>query len=149
MNILFPILFFGFPFVVAIKLCGWQVAVSFLIAILAVPFFAVLLTHLLDVALEKQRFDFKGCLAITGIFAIPGVPLYFLIILPLYFFIQKFNVNFYLAFPLVVSLMMLVTVKLLEKEPQPFWFYLLVTGCGIAHALLIAWLIVRLKSLSV
>ena len=148
MSILFPILFFGIPLVVALKLCGWQVVVSFLIAIFIVPFCVVFFSILIQSLVEKQEFSFKECLAITAMFAVPGIPIYFLIILPLYYFIQTLNVNFYIAFPCIVSAIMLVIVKLLENEPQPFWFYLVVIGCGVAHSLLIVWLIIKLKAIS-
>ena len=149
MSMLFPILFFGIPLVVALKLCGWQVVVSFLAAIFIVPFCVVFFTHLVQVVIGKQVFNVKECLEISGMFAIPGVPIYFLMVLPLYYFIQTLNVNFYIVFPSVVSLIMLAMVKLLENEPQPFWVYLVVASCGIAHSLLIVWLIIKLKSLSV
>lgn len=149
MSILFPIAFFAIPLLIALKLCGWQVVVSFLVAIFIVPFCVVFFTHLVQVMTGKQTFNFKECLEISGMFAIPGIPIYFLIILPLYYFIQTLNINFYIAFPCAVSVIMLVIVKLLENEPQPFWFYLVVIGCGVAHSLLIVWLIIKLKSLSV
>lgn len=149
MGILFPILFFGVPIAVALKLCGWQVVVSLLIAIFVVPFCVVFFSILTQSLVEKQEFNIKECLALTAMFALPAIPIYFYIILPLYYFIQTLNVNFYIAFPCFVSAIMLVIVKLLENEPQPFWFYLIVISCGIAHALLIIWLIIKLKALSV
>ncbi|HTF96843.1 MAG TPA: hypothetical protein VL995_11975 [Cellvibrio sp.] len=149
MSILFPILFFGIPLVIALKLCGWQVVISFLVAIFIVPFCVVFFTHLAQVITGKQVFNVKECLEISTMFAIPGVPIYFLIVLPLYYFIQTFNINFYIAFACAVSVVMLVVAKLLENEAQPFWVYLVMAGCSIAHSLLIVWLIAKLKSVSV
>lgn len=149
MSIIFPVVFFAIPLLVALKLCGWQIVVSFLIAIFVVPFCVVFLSNFTQAVIEKQEFSFKDSLAITAMFAVPGIPIYFLIILPLYYFIQARDINFYIAFPCAVSVIMLFIVKLLENEPQPFWFYLVVISCGIAHSLLIVWLIIKLKALSV
>lgn|SRR5690606_27708167 len=91
----------------------------------------------------------KECFAITAMFKVTDIPIHFFIILSLCYFIQALNINFYLAFPCIVSATILVIVKLLENEPQPFWFYLIVIGCGVAHSLLIVWLIIKLKAISV
>lgn len=144
----FVMLFFVMPLFMAFKLCGWQVVVSFLIAIFIIPFCVVFLSVLTLPPPEHMEFSFKDGLAITAMFALPGIPIHFFIILPLYYFIQKLKVNFFIAFPCVVALIMLVILKLLEKEPQPFLAYLIVIGCGVAHSLLITWLIIKFKAIS-
>lgn len=148
MNILFPILFFALPLAIAFKLCGWEVVAAFIITIIVVPFFIVFLSHLIGILFYNKEFDPKGCIELGAIFAIPGIPIYFIGILPLYYLMRSIDFPLYISFPCCISAIMLILAILIAERPLSYLHYLMIIACSFLHSLLIAWLIAKFKSFS-
>lgn len=148
MNIIAPILFFLIPILVALWLCEWQVVAAFLIGIFVIPPFLFFLTHLFQVFTEQKRMDLNGLFEVGALFSFAGFPIYFLIILPIYYALKASKVPLVYSFPFCLSVVMFILfVIITEKEWGSIAFFSIV-ACSIFHALFILWLISRLKSIA-
>lgn len=146
MNIILPILLFLTPLLISLKLCGWPVTAAFIISIVVVPFCMVLFVHLIEVALQTQKFNFRDCVEIGAMFSFAGIPIYFLLILPLYYLLRSSTFPFYITFPCSVSAVMLALCFLIAERPLTYLYVMAIIACSILHSLLITWLIAKFNA---
>lgn len=147
MSILGPIILLV-PVLIAFYFCEWQVVVAFIVAIFVVPFTIIFLTHLFEVFFQHKPIDFKGVFEIWGLFSLAGIPIYFILILPLYYVLKSSSIPVLYSFPASVCIIMFLLFVLLVTKTWGYKEFLVVVGCSILHSLFIIWLISKLKSIS-
>lgn len=143
MNILGPLILL-MPVLVALYLCDWQVAIAFFIAILIVPFIFILLIDLF----QQKPMGFNGVLETGFIFFIFGIPLYFILILPIYYLLKSTSMPIIYSFPASVSVIMLILYTLITTKPWDYKAALVVIACSVVHTYFIIWLISKFKAIS-
>src|SRR5690606_256967 len=85
----------------------------------------------------------------TGfMFSIAGIPIYFILILPVYYVLKSSNMPIVYSFPASVSVIMVIIYTLITTKPWDYKAALVVTACSVVHTLFIIWLISKLKSIS-
>lgn len=143
MNILGPIIIL-IPVLIALFLCEWQVAIAFLIAILIVPFVFILLIDFF----QQKPMSYKDVLELGFMFFIIGIPIYFILILPMYYGLKSMGMPILYSFPASVSVIMLILYTLITTKPWDYKAALVVVACSISHGLFIIWLIGKFKSIT-
>ena len=144
---IFLLILFLLPIVLAIKFYGWRDVTAFLIAIFFVPtaFFAVV--GLAGLILEEAPFDLEGLFAIGFAFGLVGVPIYFFIIIPIYFSLKKFSIPLYITFPASLTAVMLILYVCLSARDVVYMAIPVVAACSMAHAFFIMWLIKKINTI--
>ncbi|RYY74916.1 MAG: hypothetical protein EOO52_11390 [Gammaproteobacteria bacterium] len=144
---IFLLIFFLLPIVLAMKLYGWKDITAFLIAIFFVPtaFFAVV--GLAGLIFKGTSFDAEGLFAIGFVFGLVGIPIYFFIIIPIYFLLKKFSTPLYITFPASVTAVMLLSYVCLSAREIIYMAIPVIAACSIVHSLLIMWLIKKINTI--
>lgn len=143
MKILGPIIIF-IPVLIALILCEWQVAIAFLIAILIVPFLFILFIDFF----QQNPMGYKDVLELGFMFFIIGIPIYFILILPMYYGLKSMSIPIVYSFPFGVSITMLVLYTLMTTKPWDYKAALVVIACSVSHGFFIIWLIGKFKSIT-
>lgn len=147
MDILLPIFFFLIPIVIAFKLCEWQVVTSFIIGVVAVPFLMILLFHLYEIYFMNKPSDFKGVLSISTMFAMFGLPIYLIMILPLYYFLQTLQFPFHYSFPIIISTIMSILFVIITEREWGWKQIAVIILCSYVHSWFILWVISKLRNI--
>lgn len=132
------------PVLIALYFCEWQVAVAFFIAVLVVPFILIFLINLF----QQKAMGFNDVIETGFMFSIAGIPIYFILILPVYYVLKSSNMPIVYSFPASVSVIMVIIYTLITTKPWDYKAALVVTACSVVHTLFIIWLISKLKSIS-
>ena len=144
---IFLLAFFLLPIVLAIKSYGGRDITAFLIAIFFVPiaFFAVL--GLAGLIFKETPFDVEGLFAIGFAFGLVGVPIYFFIIIPIYFSLKKFSIPLYITFPASLTAVMLILYVCLSAREVVYMALPVIATCSVVHAFCIMWLIKKINAI--
>ena len=149
MNRFLPLLFILTPIVIAFYFAEWQVVVAMLIGVLVVPFLLILLFHGFEVLLLYKKLDISGVLAVGGMFAIIGLPIYLMVIMPIYYALKSLPYPLVYTFPCSISVIMFLLFILITTKPWGYKEFLLVVFCSLVHSFLIIALISRFKAISI
>lgn len=148
MNILGPIVIL-IPVLIALYFCEWQVVAAFVVTILVVPLAIFFFTHLFEIFFQHKPMDFKEMFEMWGMFAVAGIPIYFILILPLYYILKSSGgIPMLYGFPAGVTIIMLLLFVLLATRSWGYKEVLVVIGCSALHSLFVIWLISKLKAIS-
>lgn len=143
MNIFGPIILL-MPVLVALYFCEWQVVAAFFIATFVVPFILIFAINLFG----QKAMDFKDVIETGFLFSIAGIPIYFILILPIYYALKSSSMPMLYSFPASVSIIMLIIYALMTTKAWDYRVILAVIVCGILHSLFIMWLISKFKAIS-
>lgn len=149
MNRLIPFIFILLPVLIAFYLAEWQVVVSILIGVLVVPFFMIFLFHGYEVFFLQKKLDVSGVLAVGGMYAIFGLPIYLIGIMPIYYVLKSLPYPLVYTFPFIISTVMFLLFILLTTKPWGYKEFLIIVSCTLVHSYFIIWLISRFKAFSV
>jgi hypothetical protein len=130
-------------------LCGWRVIVAFLLTTLITPFVVVFFIQLVEWVFSQKAINLSDLMQIGGLFALGSIPIYFILILPLYYRLSSLPLALSISFPSCVSIILVGLAYLVASEPLSFAVILVLIACASLHALLILWLIARLQRLGV
>lgn len=144
----YPLLLFWLPLLVPFILCRWQVLVAFLLVSFTVPFFFTFLFGVFGMVFQGEVFDPGMWLGMGMLFAIPGIPIHLLAILPLYYLMRSRSFPLHITFPCCVAAVFLACFIMLAEKSVPYVAFLIIVGCAIVHALLIMWLIEKFNASS-
>jgi len=144
---IFLFIFFLLPIVLAIKFYGWRDITAFLIAIFLVPIVVFCVVGLSTMFLEKKPVDFRGAFEIGALFGFVGVPIFFFIIIPIYYRLKTLSMSLYISFPASVAMVMLTLYVCLATRDIVYEAIPVIVACGIVHAFLIIWLIKKINTI--
>lgn len=143
MNVLGPIVIL-MPVLIALYFCEWQVVIAFFLAVSIVPFALIFLINLF----QQKAMGFNDVLETGLLLSIAGIPIYCILILPIYYVLKSSSMPMPYSFPASVSIIMVILYTLITTKPWDYKAALVVTTCSTIHALFIIWLISKLKSIS-
>lgn len=149
MDVLIPILIFLVPILIAYKLCEWQVVSAFLVGLIVVPFFIIFLFHVYEIYFIGKSPDFNRAFTILAMFALFGLPIYLIIILPLYYFLQSLQFPINYSFPIVISIIMSILFSLMNERDWGWKQIAVILLCSYVHSYFILWLMAKLRSISI
>ncbi|WP_375578534.1 hypothetical protein ABWH96_16105 [Marivirga tractuosa] len=147
MDFILPILFFLIPILIAFKLCEWQVVAAFLVGVVLVPFLMISLFHLYEVYFMSKTLDFKGALSISAMFSVFGLPIYLIIVLPFYYFLQTLQFPIHYSFPILISIIMCILFVLITEREWGWKQIAVIILCSYVHSWFILWMIAKLKNI--
>jgi hypothetical protein len=136
---------FILPILVALKFCDWRVVISFAISIVLVPIFFVSLTHLYMVNIQNEESSWDTAGIAAKIFILASVPIYFVLVLPLYHYLKTLQFPLSISFPLVITAIAFSIFLLLVTKPWGLKEVLIIIGCSVFHAFVILFGIALLK----
>ncbi|WP_188466014.1 hypothetical protein [Marivirga lumbricoides] len=149
MDVILPVLIFLVPILIAFKLCEWQVISAFLVGLIAVPFFIIFLFHVYEIYFIGKSPDFNGAFTISAMFAMFGLPIYLIIILPLYYFLQSLQFPINYSFPIVISIIMSILFLIMNEREWGWKQIAVILLCSYIHSYFILWVIAKLRSISI
>lgn len=136
---------FFLPILIAFRLCDWRVVTSFLISIISVPTFFIGLEGLYRAYVQHETVDWKDAASISGIFILFSVPIYFLVVLPLYHLLKTFSFPIILSFPLLITAIAFSFFLLMVTKPWGIKEILIILVCSVFHSMVILLGITLLK----
>jgi len=148
MDLLFPIILFLIPILIAFKLCEWQVVTAFILALIAVPAVMILSFHFFEIFYLNKSSDFAEAFTISGMFSIFGFPIYLIIVLPLYYFLQSLQFPLHYSFPMIITILMIILFVLITEKEWGWKEIVVILLCSYVHSYFILWLISKLKYFS-
>lgn len=139
------VIIFILPIVVAFRLCDWRVVVSFLISITAVPALFIGLGGLYAIYVENQTLKWNDFGAVLAIFVLFGIPIYFLLVLPLYYVLTSLSFPIMISFPLLITVLAFSIFLLMVTRPWGIADVVGIVVCSVLHSMMILFGIVLLK----
>lgn len=129
------------PIIIAFKVCGWRYITAFIVAIFGVPAAVILGSAIYEALIHSGEFDLKEILGFSAILGIAGLPIYFLLVIPVYFGLKRLSFPVMYSFPLSLIAIMLAFFLLISDQPMGIDVVLIISGCSLLHAFFILWLI--------
>jgi len=148
MNII-PTIIIILIIIMALLFYPWFVSVAFILTIALIPSLILSMSGIFQMLFLDKPVDFKEIFVIGGIFSLAGIPIYLILIMPVYSILLKVTqFPIVVTFPSAVTIIMLLLFAFFTTKSWGYIQILIITGCSVLHSLVVLWLISKLKSLS-
>ena len=107
MNVM-PTIIIILMIIMALLFYPWFVSVAFILAIALIPSLILSIPGIFQMLFLDKPVDFKEIFVIGGIFSLAGIPIYLILIMPVYSILLKVT-----QFPIVVTFPSAVTIIML------------------------------------
>lgn len=133
----------------ALFLSKRHIVIAFLVPVMILPFGFLALDAAYQSATQQQDiFDFSEILSAGLFLSMLGIPIFFIVVLPVYHGLLRIHLPIIATFPMAVAVIMLLVAYLITERPLTPAPILAIAGCGLIHAFVILSLISTMKSFS-
>ncbi len=133
----------------ALFLSKRHIVIAFLVPVMLLPFCFLALYAAYQIATQQQdMFDFSETLSAGLFLSMLGIPIFLIVMLPVYHGLLRIHLPIIITFPMAVAVILLLVAYLVAERPLTPALTLTITGCGLIHAFVILSLISTMKSFS-